>query len=108
MTKISERDPNPLGFGSALLSEETGVLGFEVACIQARLFALAAAATDGEIDAKWLLAQCDQLTQLIEKAAEIKRGSAAARRGLDKVDGAYDDLRKQAITLLEQIRSKLD
>jgi hypothetical protein len=43
----------------------------------------------------------------IEDPIDIKRGSAAARRGLDKVDHAYDDLRLQANLLLDEIRSKL-
>jgi hypothetical protein len=84
-----------------------GVLGFEVACIQARLFALAAVAAEGKVDAKWLVAQCDRLTKLVEEASAIKRGSAAARRGLDTVDKGYDDLRRQALDLLDAIKAKL-
>jgi hypothetical protein len=90
-----------------VLDEEHGVLGFEVACIQARLVALAAVAANGKVDAKWLVTQCDQLTELIEKAGAIKRGSSAARRGLDTVDSAYSNLRDEAIQLLEQIKAKL-
>jgi hypothetical protein len=90
-----------------VLDEEHGVLGFEVACIQARLVALAAVAASGKVNAKSLVAQCDQLTELIERAGAIKRGSAAARRGLDTVDSAYSTLRAEAIELLEQIKAKL-
>ena len=91
----------------AVLDPEQSVLGFEVACIQARLFALAAVAADGEIDARWLVAECDKLTKLIEDAAKIKRGTAAARRGLETVDSAFDDLRRQALELLDGIKTKL-
>ena len=91
----------------AVLDEEHGTLAFEIACAQARLLAIASVAPKGAIDAKWLVAQCDRLTKLIEDAIDIKRGSAAARRGLDKVDHAYDDLREQANLLLDEIRSKL-
>jgi hypothetical protein len=90
-----------------ILDTDHGVLGFEVACIQARLFALATVAADGEVDAKWLVAQCDKLTTLVEEATKIKRGSAAARRGLDSVDQGYDDLRRQALEVLDAIKAKL-
>jgi hypothetical protein len=82
-------------------------LAFEVACIQARLFALAAVSASGTIDAPWLTGQCDKVTQVIEKAVAIKHGSAAARRGLDKVDSAYADLRTDALELLDEIKTKL-
>jgi hypothetical protein len=91
----------------AVLDSDNGVLGFEVACIQARLFALSAVAADGTVDAKWLVAQCDKLTQLIEEASKIKRGTAAARRGLATVDEGYEDLRRQAFELLNEIKAKL-
>ena len=91
----------------AVLDDEHGGLGFEVACTQARLFALTAIAADGKVDAKWLVAQCEKLTQLIEEASKIKRGTAAARRGLATVDEGYDDLRRQALELLDAIKAKL-
>lgn len=91
----------------AVLDGEHGVLGFEVACIQARLFALAAVAAAGKVDAKWLVGQCDKLTQLIEEASKIKRGTAAARRGLVTVEDAYDELRRQALELLDGVKAKL-
>jgi hypothetical protein len=90
----------------AVLDDDHGVLGFEVACIQARLFALASVAADGKVDAKWLVGQCERLTELIERAVDIKRGSAAARRGLDKVDSGYDELRTEALALLDEIKTK--
>jgi hypothetical protein len=90
-----------------ILDSEHDVLGFEVACIQARLFALATVAADGEVDAKWLVAQCDKLTTVVEEAGKIKRGSAAARRGLDTVDDAYAGLRQEALEILDAIKAKL-
>lgn len=90
-----------------ILDSEHDVLGFEVACIQARLFALATVAADGEVDAKWLVAQCDKLTTVVEEAGKIKRGSAAARRGLDTVDDAYVGLRQEALEILDAIKAKL-
>lgn len=98
---------SPDGRFITILDQEQGTLGFEVACIQARLYALAAVAAEGEIDAKWVVTECDKLTQLIEEASKIKRGTAAARKGLDTVDQAYDNLRRQALAILDTIKQKL-
>jgi hypothetical protein len=91
----------------AVLDDEHGVLGFEVACIQARLFALAAVAADGDVDARWVVAQCDKLANLVEDGSKIKRNTAAARRSLDSIDQGYDDLREQAFGVLDETRAKL-
>jgi hypothetical protein len=90
-----------------VLDDEHGSLAFEVACIQARLAALAVISAKGTIDAPWLSTQCDKLTEVVERAAAVKRGSAAARRGLDTVDTAYGELRTDALDLLEEIKAKL-
>jgi hypothetical protein len=91
----------------AVLDDQDGVLGFEVACIHARLFALAAVSANVKVDVDWLVAQADNLTQLIEDAVSIKHGAAAARRGLDKVDEGYDKLRLEALEVLKAIKAKL-
>lgn len=91
----------------AVLDDEYGPLAFEVACIQARLHALATVAADGKLDAKWLAAQCERLSKVIEQAAAIKQGSAAARRGLEKVDSSYEEFREQALLLLEEIKGRV-
>jgi hypothetical protein len=64
---------------------------------------------DGEavIDAKWLIEQCDGIAKLIEQAREIRTGANAARRGLDKVDAAYEALRSQALLILDEIKAKV-
>lgn len=97
----------PDGTFVAVLDAEHGALGFEIACIQARLVALSAIAANGKVDAKWIAGQCDKLTQLVEEASKIKRGTAAARRGLATVDDAYDELRRQALELLDAVKAKL-
>jgi hypothetical protein len=98
---------HPDGRIIVVLDDEAGTLAFEIACSQARIVALNAIAADGAVDGKWLVSQCDKLTQLIEKASEIKRGTAAARRGLDKVDAGYDDLRQEALELIEDIKGRV-
>jgi hypothetical protein len=88
-------------------SDDLDALALEVAYHQAR--AAAAASVDGEagIDAKWLIEQCDGIAKLVEQAREIKNGANAARRGLDKVDSAYEELRTEALVILDEIRAKV-
>lgn len=97
----------PDGRICVVLDQEGGTLPFEIACVQARLFALATVSADGRINAKWLTAQCDRITETVEKAIQIKQGSAAARRGLDKVDTAYQELRGDLLRLVEEVRERL-
>lgn len=97
----------PDGRICVVLDEEGGTLPFEIACVQARLFALAAVSADGRINARWLATQCEKITDTMEKALDIKRGSATARRGLDKVDEAYDELRAEILKLVDEVRERL-
>jgi hypothetical protein len=88
-------------------SDDLDPLALEVAYHQAR--AVAVASVDGEagIDAKWLIEQCDGIAKLIEQAREIKNGANAARRGLDKVDSGYEELRTEALLILDEIKGKV-
>jgi hypothetical protein len=97
----------PDGRICVVLDEEGGTLPFEIACVQARLFALATVSADGRINPKWLTAQCDRITDTVERAIQIKQGSAAARRGLEKVDRAYEELRSELLRLVDEVREQL-
>lgn len=100
--------PYPNGRIACVLEPDGDRLAFEVACTQARLFALASLESEGAIDAKWLFAQSDQLCELIEQAAKIKRETAAIRRSTERIDDSYQQLREEALGLLDQIKEKLD
>lgn len=98
----------PNGRIACVLEPDGDKLAFEIACQQARLFALATLESEGAIDAKWLHAQSDQLCSLIEEAAKIKRNTATIRRSADAIDSSYQHLRDEALALLDQIKQKLD
>lgn len=83
-------------FFVVLDSEELNSLALEVAYHQARALAVASVDGDAGIDAKWLISQCDAIAKLIEQAREIKNGANAARRGLERVDASYEELRTDA------------
>ena len=85
--------------------DDDQTLALEVAYHQAR--AIAIASVDGELrlDARWLVEQCDRVAAIIEQAREIKNGANAARRGLDRVDASYAQLRAEALAVLEEIKN---
>jgi hypothetical protein len=88
--------------------DEANPLALEVACRQARALAIASVESDARVEAAWLVEQCNQLSNLIERARDIKHGANAARRGLDKIDSTYDEMRDAALVILDEIKSKLD
>ena len=82
-------------------------LALEVACRQARAMAIATIETDDSADVGWLDEQCGQLGTIIDKAKDIKLGANAAKRGLERVDKAYGELRTQAMAVLGSIKDRL-
>ena len=93
-------------FAVVLDADERNPLALEVAARQARSLALASLEPESGIDAQWLDERCRQLAELIEAARDVKHGANAARRGLERVDSAYDELREQALAVLDEIRAK--
>lgn len=89
-------------------SDEFDPLALEVACRHARAIALASIKRDDTVDAKWLLEQCRRLSALIESGRDIRNGANAARRGLDKVDASYAQLRSEALAVIDEITKNLD
>jgi hypothetical protein len=97
----------PNGRIACVLEPDGDPLAFQIACNQARLFALATLESEGAVDAKWLHTQTDHLCALIEEAAKIKRNTARIRRSADAIDDTYQHLRDEALGLLDQVRLKL-
>jgi hypothetical protein len=87
--------------------EDGNALALEVALQQARAVALASLDEKCELDGAWLTEQCDRLAGVIDAASAIKNGANAARRGLDKVDASYGQLRSEALAVLEEIKERL-
>ena len=85
-----------------------GRLPLEVALQLARALARAKAAHRPlAIDAAALRARTRRLATTIDRAKEIARGVNSARRGLDHVDSAYTQLRRDAQAELDAICSHL-
>jgi hypothetical protein len=84
--------------------ESRDSLALEVACNVARAWALRTVQTvrDG-VDTAATGRCVDCLVQIVEEAKGISRGVNAARRGIDQVDGAYAELRKNALTVLAEL-----
>lgn len=83
-------------------------LALEVACQLAR--ALAARATGREnlgTDTAVLRQRVEQLRGVLDRAVEMRRGITEARRGVDRIDGAYDALRTEALALIEELDDRL-
>jgi hypothetical protein len=100
--------PYPGGKYIAVLDPAEGnTLAFEVACLQARMTAIAGVEDNDAVDAAWLVEQCDQLTTLIDAASAIKRGVNDSKRGLVKVEASYDRLCSQAHAVLDAVRARL-
>ena len=93
-------------FVAVLDGDDLNPLALEVACHSARALALASVVDRSRLDSGWLIDQCDHVSEVIEKAREIKQGASAVRRGLAKIEGAYEDLRRDALGALDSIRSK--
>jgi hypothetical protein len=64
--------------------------------------------TSTALDPAWLGEQCDLLAGIVEAARDVKLGSAAAKRGLIKVDAAYERLRDDALAVITAIQERLD
>jgi hypothetical protein len=97
----------PNGRIACVLEPHGDTLAFEIACHQARLFALNTTHSEGTIDPAWLHAQTHQLAALIEQAARIKRETASIRRSADAIDASYQHLREEALALLDEVKQKL-
>jgi hypothetical protein len=87
--------------------EELSPLALEVACRQARALAIASLESETAVDGQWLAEQCDRIGKLIDTAGAIKTGTKSARRSLDRIDDRYDELRAEALLVLEAIKDRL-
>lgn len=87
--------------------DEQDELALEVACQLCRSLALLAPNDDTTWDRERVRGEVDQLVSVVERGQDIKRGLAAARRGLDAADDAYRDLREEAMAALQQLQDEV-
>jgi len=88
--------------------ENPNPLALEVACLQARQIAIASlTARDQGFDSPWLSERCEEIGRIIEAGREIRNGANAARRGLDRIDAGYEQLRSEALAVLDEIKTAI-
>ncbi len=87
---------------------ETNNLEMEVACNLARGLALSASksAKDAPDDVQ-VKAAIEKLAAIIDQARAIEKGVSLARKGIDQIEGSYTDLRKDALSIVNEIHSLL-
>lgn len=83
-------------------------LAFEVACREARLAALASVRSEGQLDPVWLETQCDRLCEVIEAASALLRSVSTIERGAADIRHRYQDMRTQALALIDEARERAD
>lgn len=83
-------------------------LALEIACQLARAMAARALGDeDAGIDRPILAAKVAQLTEIIEAAKEIRGGVLEAKRGISRVEIAYDRLRDDALAVIAELEDRL-
>ena len=88
--------------------EQLERLPLEVAGQMARSLAIAAVAAPSEgLDTTELSDSVAEITKIVDDAKAIKRGSGAARRGLDQVETAYEKLRSEALDVASRMAERL-
>jgi hypothetical protein len=60
------------------------------------------------LESEWVQGQCDAIAALIERARTIKLSANAARRGLAKIDETYEELRRDALEALDELRRRAE
>lgn len=87
---------------------ELNPLVLECALSVARAMAIATIAPSTEtIDTAKIGEAVERLVEIIDTAKAIRRGSKAAHKGLTAIDAAYDDLRTDAMSVVEELREAI-
>jgi hypothetical protein len=101
--------PHGDGRFTAVLDVENGApLAFEVACRQARLVAIASVRPEGQLDKGWVLTECNRLCEIVEEANAILGSVSTVERGAGEIRERYTKMRRDALTLIDQIRARAE
>jgi hypothetical protein len=85
-----------------LNKDDPDPLALEIACHLAR--ALAARSVDQKAIDATVVAQCvTRLREILDAASDIRRGCQEAARAIDRISGAYDDLRREGESVIGQL-----
>lgn len=86
--------------------EQGNPLPLEVACLEARLAALATVQAEGVLDPAWLQGQCNRLCEVVEEASAILRSVSTVERGAGEIRERYTAMRREALTLIDEVRER--
>lgn len=87
--------------------DDGDVLALEVACQLARGLAARALGDEDGLSTRLLVEKVERLREVIEQAHEIRRGVLEARRGINRVDEAYETLRREALAVIYEMEDRL-
>ncbi len=87
--------------------EESGDLALEVASQLARTLAIGAEGDETKLNRRGLADRLAKLHNVIDRADQIKRGIASARRGLDDAEDAYEHMSEDARNLVCELQERL-
>lgn len=87
------------------LSEGSNNLELEIACSLARGIALQESKLGSEnFDIKSILEKVDKLSNVLDEARDIEKGTALAKKGIDVIEASYKKLRTDALDLISDIQ----
>lgn len=83
-------------------------LALQVACQLARALAVRAPGDeDSGVDRPILTARVAELAEIIDAAQEIRGGTLEAKRGIARIEAAYDQLRDDALAVIAELEDRL-
>jgi len=85
---------------------EGDTLALEVACQLARALAARAHGDEEELSVTLLAAKVERLREVIEQARAIHGGVLEARRGIRRVDEAYETMRREALAVICELEDR--
>ena len=92
---------------TAVLDVQSGdTLAFEVACRQARAYAIASVRSEGRLHQDWVHSQCDHLCEVVEEAGAILSGASTVERAAGDIRERYVHMRRRAFELLDEVRER--
>jgi len=87
--------------------EEADALALEIACQLARALAAHARGSEDDLSVELLAEKVARLREVIERAKDIHGGVLEARRGIRRVDEAYEIMRREALAVIHELEDRL-
>ncbi len=101
--------PHGDGRFTAVFDAEDGIpIAFEVACREARLAAIATVQTEGKLEPAWVQSHCNRICEAVEEASGMLRSIGGIERGAEEIRSHYTQMRKQLLTLIDELRERAE